>query len=94
MSRHVVTSTVAAFDVSPHGLYSDMSSIENYLGACQYFQVIPFLISLPIKEAQCHNVLLSFGSTRHVKKDSTFLALNDKRGFLKFIAKEYSFNCI
>jgi hypothetical protein len=71
----------------------DRSSIGAQLGAGQSLQIIPFLLSLPIKGEQPHNALLV--SACHMKKDSMFfLALNAEIGFLKYKPKEYPFKCI
>jgi hypothetical protein len=64
-------------------------SIGAKLGAGQSFQVIQFLISLPIKLMQHYNTLQSLGSPRHGKKDSIFfVALKPDIGVLKFKAKD------
>jgi len=91
----VVTATVAVFDVSPHGLYRNITYGSKCWNAWKklvrhwHFHLYLLIIPLPIKVAQHHNALLSFWQRTSRKKGlHIILALNAENGFLKFKAKK------
>jgi hypothetical protein len=65
----VDTATVAVSDVPLYGLSGNVKYRNLYLLPRKLY-----LLPLTVKVAQHHNAPSSFGSERHVKKDSTFFS--------------------